>query len=316
MIHNYHYVAENLSEAAVLALNAGIDVEWPSVMCYGDPLKAALEAGDINIEMVDLAIERHLKMKFALGLFENPYVDEGAVAEVFETAENRALARKIAQQSIVLLKNDGILPLGKDIKKVALIGPSADDGRMQLGDYSYVATRELVIIQQQQNSMFHHLDSAWMVDDAVEIVTILDGLKTRFGEQVEVRYAKGCDALSDDTSGIPDAVEVSKWADLTVMVLGDKSGLTPDCSSGETRDVSDLRLPGVQQILADAVLETGKPVVVVLTSGRPYEIEPLTNKANAVLQAWLPGEEGGNAIADIMFGDVNPGGRLPVTFPR
>jgi len=131
-----------------------------------------------------------------------------------------------------------------------------------------------------------------------------------------VQFAKGVDPLSDDASGIVPAVNAVKDADLLILTLGDKSGLTPECTSGETRDSATLRLPGMQEMLANAVLETGKPVVLVLTSGRPYEIGALAEKVNAVVHAWLPGEEGGNALADILFGDVNPGGRLPVTFPR
>ncbi|HKJ27905.1 MAG TPA: glycoside hydrolase family 3 N-terminal domain-containing protein [Anaerolineales bacterium] len=316
MLNNYHFVAETEAKAAVLALNAGIDVEWPTVACYGDPLKAALEAGDINIELIDLAVQRHLQKKIELGLFDNPYVSEDHVIEVFDTPENRQLSRKIAQKSMVLLKNDGILPLKKDISTLAVIGPNADDVRTLMGDYSYQATMELVMFQSPADSAFSNLDPETLKSDGVDVVTVLDGIKQAVSSDANVIYEKGCDIFSENMEGIPDAVRVAAQSDVVVLVLGDRSGLTMDCTSGETRDSADLLLPGVQEELAKAVLATGKPVIVVLNTGRPYAISWLDERANAILLPWIPGEEGGNAVADVLFGDVNPAGRLPVTFPR
>jgi beta-glucosidase len=157
MLHNFHFVAETQTKAAALALRAGIDVELPTAACYGDPLREALEAGDINIEYLDKAVLRHLQMKFELGLFDNPYVDEGSVVDVFETEEQRGLARDIAAQSMVLLKNDGLLPLAKDINTLAVIGPNADSHRNLFGDYSYMAMSELVRTQIPENPLFQRI---------------------------------------------------------------------------------------------------------------------------------------------------------------
>ena len=316
MIHNYQYAAADESTAACLALEAGIDVELPSIVCYGDPLKAALEAGDISLETIDLSVRRHLQKKFELGLFENPYVDEGRVLEVFETPANRALAREIARQSAVLLKNDGTLPLKKTLGTLAVIGPNADDGRNQLGDYSYAAMKELFVFESPEDSSFVEIDSAALARHDVRITTILEGIKAIVSPETQVLYAKGCDNLGDDTSQFDKAVKIAQQADAVVLVLGDRSGLTPSCTTGETRDSADLRLPGVQEELAKVIIATGKPVAVVLVNGRPFAMPWLSDNANAILEAWLPGEEGGAAVADILFGDANPGGKLPITFPR
>jgi beta-glucosidase len=316
MIHNFHYAAADKATAARLALEAGINVELPSVECYGDPLRSALEAGDITIETVDQSVRRHIKKKTELGLFENPYVNEGRVLEVFETPGNRALAHQIAQQSMVLLKNDGILPLEKTLRTIAVIGPNADNGRNQLGDYSYAATKELGVLERPENSSFVDIDPIRLEAHEIRITTVLEGIRTAVSGETKILYVKGCKNLDNDTAGFEEAVHITQQADLAILVLGDRSGLTPDCTTGETRDSADLRLPGVQEDLAKAIIATGKPVVVVLVNGRPFAIPWLTENANAILEAWLPGEEGGAAIADVLFGDVNPGGKLPITFPR
>jgi beta-glucosidase len=316
MIHNYHNVAADKSIAGRLALTAGIDVELPTIACYGDPLRAALKAGDLNLETVDLSVSRHLQKKIELGLFENPYVDEGRVLEVFETPENRKLAHEIATQSMVLLKNDGLLPLSKTIKTLAIIGPNADNGRNQLGDYSYAATLQLMQFQSPADSSFVDVDLDKLAQHDVKLVTVLEGIQTTVSSDTKVLYAKGCENLSDNTSGFEGAVNTANQADAIVLVLGDHSGLVPSCTTGETRDSADLKLPGVQDELAKAVIATGKPVAVVLVNGRPFAMPWLAENANAILEAWLPGEEGGNAIADILFGNENPGGKLPITFPR
>lgn len=316
MIHNFHNVAADKSLAGSLALTAGIDVELPTIACYGDPLRAALKAGDLNLETVDLSVSRHLQKKIELGLFENPYVDEGRVLEVFETPENRKLAREIATQSIVLLKNDGLLPLNKTIKTLAVIGPNADNGRNQLGDYSYAAVLQLMRLQAPADSNFVDVDVDKLAEHDVKVVTVFEGIKTSVSSNTKVLYARGCENLNDDTSGFEEAVNAAKQADAVVLVLGDQSGLVPSCTTGETRDSADLKLPGVQEQLAQAIIAIGKPVAVVLVNGRPYAMPWLAENANAILEAWLPGEEGGSAIADILFGDENPGGKLPITFPR
>jgi len=316
MLNNFHRVAVDTAHAANLALNAGIDVELPTIVCYGDPLKSALEKGDIHIELIDLAVQRHLKKKFELGLFENPYVDEGKVLEVFETPEQRRLARQIASKSMVLLKNDGLLPLSKTIGTLAVIGPNADSARSQLGDYSYTAMSQLMHSTTPAHSTFANLDLTDNAVHEIQIITVLEGIRAAVSSNTKVLYAKGCDNLGSKKSGIEEAVETANQADIVVLVLGDRSGLTPECTTGETRDISDLMLPGVQEDLIQAVLATGKPVVAILITGRPYALNSLSEAANAIVEAWLPGEEGGCAVADILFGDANPSAKLPITFPR
>jgi beta-glucosidase len=316
MLNNFHKIAASEACAAAMALKAGIDVELPAVVCYGNPLQSALDNGEIDLGLVDLAVERHLRKKFELGLFENPYVDEGRVLDVFETDEQRQLARMVARQSMVLLKNDGLLPLQKGIRTLAVIGPNADDARTQLADYSYTAMRHLMQLKAPENSAFIDLDVDTLERHNIKVTTVLEGIKATAPSDTTILYARGCQNLDTDTSGFAQAVEVAKEADVVVLVLGDRSGLTPDCTTGETRDSADLKLPGVQEELAREIFSTGKPVAIVLTTGRPYVLSALAKGASAILEAWLPGEEGGAAVAEILFGNASPGGKLPLTFPR
>jgi beta-glucosidase len=315
MIHSYHARAIDFEEAASLALQAGIDVELPTRDCYGDPLRAALDSGQLPMELVDRSVGRHLEKKFELGLFDNPYADEGKVLEIFGTADRRDLAREIAGQSLVLLKNDGLLPLKRTLRRIAIIGPNAAEARNLLGDYSFA-------------SMLEHMSAAFKpvselrMANKVEVDafigrtrTIMEAVQAAIPE-AEVRYAHGCNILGEDESGFDEAVRAAREAEAVILVLGDRSGFLTDCSTGETRDSADLLLPGVQERLAEAVFATGVPVAVVLVNGRPYAINSIAERANAILEAWLPGEEGATAIAETLFGDRNPGGKLPMTFPR
>ena len=315
MIHNYHHVAADRSSAAALALRAGIDVELPSPDCYREPLKKAIEAGRVGMDLVDQAVSRHLQKKFELGLFEDPYVEEQRVLEVFDVPSQRQLARQIACQSMVLLANDGILPLKKNVGTLAVIGPNADSARNLVGAYSYASQLELMLSRVPHDSPLAGIDPASLAPQAVKVPTILEALR-KAAPTINILYARGCDNLNADRSGFDEAVQVARAADVVLLVLGDHSGLLPDCTTGETRDSVDLCLPGVQNELAQAVFDSGKPVVLVLVNGRPLAVPELAEKASAILEAWLPGEEGGNAVADILFGEVNPGGRLPMTFPR
>ena len=316
MLNDFHFIADSLEKAAALALNAGIEVELPTTECYSEPLKAALENGEISLETIDNAVQHHLETKLELGLFDDPYVDEGAVPEIFNTADQRALAHKIAVQSMVLLKNNGLLPLRKEISTLAVIGPNADSSRNLIGDYSYVAMSNLMVHGTPENKFFTEEKLAASKQHDIPVTNILDGISRIMSDGSRIVYAKGCENYDEDLSGIPEAVAAAEAADAVVLVLGDISGLTPECTTGETRDCANLRLPGQQERLAEAVFATGKPVVVVLVNGRPYAITDLVEKADAVLEAWLPGEEGGKAVAGVLFGDENPGGKLPVTFPR
>jgi beta-glucosidase len=315
MIHNYHFLAETVQEAAVRALKAGIDVELPSIAGYGAPLKQALKDGDLDLETVDLAVSRHLQKKFELGLFENSYVDEGRVLEVFEIKENRELAYELACKSMVLLKNDGILPLRQDIKKIALIGPNADSDRSLMGDYSYAAVAELLMEMPPEDSVFPMFTHESITPLTVKIPTILDAFRQKLSS-TEIRYARGCDPLADDKSGFTEALEAAGASDVVIMIMGGRSGLATYCTTGEFRDVTNLRLPGIQEKLVKAIIETGKKVILVLVNGRPAAIGEIEGKMNAILQAWVPGEEGGKAIAAILTGEINPSGKLPVSIPR
>jgi beta-glucosidase len=315
MIHSYHQVAENITDAAVKALNAGIDVEAPAAVGYAGPLKQAVESGRVPMDQVDTAVSRHLQKKFELGLFEDPYVDEGRALEVFDTPSQRSLAGRIAAQSMTLLTNDGLLPLKKTLRKLAVIGPNADSGRCLIGDYSYIAQLEYFLFVAPVDSPMAGFTPASLAGKTVEIPSILQTIR-KVVPAADVRYARGCDNIGFDRSGFDEAIHLAQDSDVVVLVLGDLSGLKPDCTTGETRDSADLRLPGVQNELAQAVLATGKPVVVVLVNGRPLAIPEIAAGAAAVLEAWLPGEAGAAAVADVLFGQINPAGRLPVTFPR
>lgn len=312
----YHRVAADKAEAAAMALSAGIDVELPFTDCFGEALVAALEGGAIDMALLDQAVTRTLQLKFELGLFEYPYVDEQSALAAVDTHEHRALAATVARKSMVLLRNDGVLPLGASVGTIAVIGPNAHEARNLFGDYAYPAHIESLLEMRDEDNVFN-----LPIPDDMEISqvglnspTILDGLMARFGDAV--RYARGCAVNDKDTSGFHEAAELAAAADVVVLVVGDKAGLADDCTSGETRDRSSLHLPGVQEDLARAVLATGTPVVTVLVVGRPCGSEYLHEQSAAVLLAWLPGQEGGEAVADVVAGAFNPGGKLPISFPR
>lgn len=314
----YHHVARDKQEAAALALEAGIDVELPGTDCYGAPLRETVERGAIDPALLDEAVRRVLRVKFALGLFENPYVAVERAPEVFDTPAQRALARQIARESIVLLKNKGgLLPLDKTIGSIAVIGPNADVVRNLVGDYAYPAHIETILEQQTENpSGGRRPERIELVEDFVPIISVLEGIRAKVGG-ARVRYAPGLRTVLDaSTEGFAEAVELARAADVAILVVGEKSGLTGDCTCGEARDRAELGLPGAQQQLVEAICATGTPVVVVLVSGRPQAVPWIATHVPALVHAWLPGEEGANAIADVLFGDYTPGGKLPISVPR
>jgi beta-glucosidase len=318
-LYEYHHVTSDKKGAAKLALEAGVDVELPSTDYYGLPLRELIESGEIDIDFVNEAVKRVLKIKFELGLFENPYINEEKAVEIFDTNEQRELAYKIAQESIVLLKNENnLLPLKKDLKSIAVIGPNADSIRNMIGDYAYPCHIESLLEMRENDNVFNTPlpESLEAKDIYVPIVTVLQGIKAKVSSNTEVLYAKGCDVLNNSKDGFKEAVEIAKQADVAVVVVGDKSGLTDGCTSGESRDRADLNLPGVQEELIKAIYETGTPVIVVLINGRPMSISWIAEKIPAIIEAWLPGEEGGRAVADVIFGDYNPGGKLPISIPQ
>lgn len=297
MLKTFHLVAYDEKDAAVQALEAGIDVELPDRLCYGDPLLQAVREGLISEELVDIAVARVLRVKFLLGLFEDPYVDVDRAPSLFDTEEDRNLALQVARESIILLKNDGILPIPRDIRSIAVVGPNAASTRCLLGDYSYTA----------------HLRTAV---DAVRIVSVLDGIKSRVPSSCNVYYAMGCDVSSISKEGFDEAIAIAEKSDVVVAVLGETSGLFGSGLSGEGNDRVDLRLPGVQEEFVEALHSVGKPLILVLVNGRPLILDRIVDKCRAIIEAWFPGEEGGNAIADILFGYYNPAGRLPISIPK
>jgi len=326
MIYDYHKAAPSKDHAARMALAAGVDIELPSTDVYSTPLIQAVENGLVDVSLLDKIVSRVLAMKFRLGLFENPYVAENNVESHFQSALQRAFSRKAAEKSIVLLKNDGTLPLVSEKKTIAVIGPNADSVRNMLGDYSYPAHVESLLDMAEDNFANTELpeDRLSVADAMPPMQSILAGLKAVGGSDISWLYAKGCDVLPEidkktrevRLSDLTEAIQVASQADLSILVLGDKAGLIENCTSGEARDRTSLDLPGQQKDLLQAVCALGKPVVLVLVNGRPYSLSWEEQHVNAIVEAWLPGEEGAAAIADVLFGKVNPGGKLPISFPR
>jgi len=317
-LFEYHRIGADEGDAACAALEAGLDVELPALRCYGEPLRQALAAGRIDIALVDRAVGRILKMKFELGIFEQPYVDAAAAPAVFDTREQRALAHRIARQSIVLLKNDGpLLPLAKSLKSLAVIGPAADRVRLLQGDYHYPAHLEVMFGEIKEGDLSPRPAGAVNLGEHfVPMVTVLEGIRRAVSPATTIRVAPGCDILGDSREGFAAAVEAVRQAEVAIVVAGEKSGLVNGCTSGESRDRADLGLPGVQQALVEAVVAVGTPVVMVLINGRPLALPWIAAHVPAIVEAWLPGEEGGTAVADVLFGDCNPGGKLPISVPR
>jgi beta-glucosidase len=281
-----HGLAANEMEAARLAINAGVDMEMVSRLYnkYGAQL---LKEGKLSQVTLDEAVRRILRIKFRLGLFEQPYTDESRERTTLLSRENLAAAREIAGRSMVLLKNEReTLPLDKGTRSIAVIGPLADSQRDVLG--------------------------SWTGDGRTEdAVTLLTGIKAIVSPATKVTYAKGCEVNDDSTAGIADAVRAARDADVAIVAVGESADM-----SGEASSRSSLDLPGRQLDLVKAIQATGKPTVVVLMNGRPLTINWVAENVPAILETWFAGTQAGNAIADVLFGDVNPGGKLPLTFPR
>ena len=300
---NDHRIAADLREAGEMALKAGVDVDL-GANCFSQ-LKKSLDEGKISEKDLDIAAGRVLRIKFDLGLFDNPYIPEDGIA--VRTPENIEIAHKAALESVTLLENNGILPLRKNMK-VAVIGPNADNMYNQLGDYTAPQERS-------------------------NVITMLDGIKAKIGES-NVIYAKGCAVRDNAVTGIPAAVFAAMRADVTVVVVGGSSArdfktkyidtgaavvddkTVSDMEAGEGFDRASLDLMGQQNALLRALKATGKPLVVVHIEGRPLDKNWQKENADALLTLWYPGQEGGNALADVLFGDYNPAGRLPITVPR
>ena len=299
MLNYFHRTAEDQAEAAVQAVRAGMDMEAPTGCCFAH-LKELLDSGRLDIADIDQAVRRILRVKFLTGLFEHPYVDAEKVPEVVHTEEKRRLARKAAQESVVLLKNEHVLPLSGKERTIAVIGPNADEA--ELGDYSLGSS---------------------------SAVTLLEGIRSHVSPETRVLYAKGCGLYEKD--GIRDeeawkeAIDTAKQADVIIAAMGHSSSVDygigwgndtgKPVTCGEGYDCADLGLSGAQEELLEELLALSKPLVLVLINGRPVTL-PCIDQIPALLETWYAGEEAGNAIADILFGDVNPSGKLPVTFPK
>ena len=303
-----HRCAASYEDAGAIALAAGVDVDLEG-NSYKH-LMTAYEKGKVTMDDIDRAVRNVLRKKFELGLFDNPYVDPTKAEKIVRSKEHREVAREVARKGIVLLKNDGILPLSKSVKRVAVIGPNADVAYNQLGDYTAPQARE-------------------------EIRTVLDGVRSHVGKSTEVVYVKGCAIRDTTNSNIAEAVEAAKKSDVTILVVGgssardfkteyfstgaakvDENAALADMDSGEGYDRASLNLLGDQEKLMGALIDAGVKLVVVYIEGRPLNMNLASERANALLTAWYPGEQGGEAVADVVFGDYNPAGRIPVGIPH
>lgn len=299
-----HHIASDRREAAELALKAGVDVDL-GANCY-PLLKESYDSHKLSGKLLDKAVANVLRIKFQLGLFDNPYIDEESVSEKVRTPQTKALARKVADEGVILLENNGILPLGEGLR-IALVGPNADNVYNQLGDYT-------------------------APQDPANVITMREGLEARFPGRVE--YVKGCAVRDESSDNIAAAVAAARRSDVVVAVVGGSSARdfktkyidtgaavadsesVSDMEAGEGFDRSTLALLGLQERLLRELKATGKPLVVVYIEGRPLDKTWAHENADALLTLWYPGQEGGNALADVLSGDYNPAGRLPVSVPR
>jgi beta-glucosidase len=299
-----HRVAADTEEAGGQALTAGIDVELPDTLGFGAGLVERVRRGEIPEALIDQAARRLLTQKVRLGLLDPQWSPERSVAGAagvdLDSAGNRALARELAERSIVLLDAGTVLPLGNTAGRVAVVGPCADDPRTFMGCYAF------------PNHVLPRYPGHGL---GVQVPTAVDALRAEL-PAADLVYEQGCQVEGQDRSGFAAAVGAARSADLCVAFVGDLAGLFGHGSSGEGCDAEDLRLPGVQSELLDELLATGTPVVVVVVSGRPYALGDVHPRAAALVQAFMPGQEAGAAIAGILTGRVQPGGKLPVQIPR
>jgi beta-glucosidase len=281
-----HAVVADEAGAARAALSAGVEMEMVSRL-YNKHIPQLIKQGQLSMPQINEAVRRILRIKFRLGLFEHPYADAARERAALANPEHAAAARSIAARSMVLLKNEReTLPLSKSVKSIAVIGPLADSQKDIIG--------------------------SWSGDgNAADAVTLLAGIKAQVGPGVKVTYAQGCDIQTDSTAGFAEAVAAARAADVIVVAVGESAEM-----SGEAASRSSLDLPGRQLELVQAIHATGKPYAVVLMNGRPLSINWVAENSPAILETWFAGTQGGNAIADVLFGMVNPGGKLPLTFPR
>ncbi|WP_425546197.1 glycoside hydrolase family 3 N-terminal domain-containing protein [Agromyces tropicus] len=305
-LESLHQVARDLGDAAGQALEAGVDVELPTGNAYLAPLAERVRSGEVPEALVDRAVLRVLTQKEELGLFDERFEGPGPESVDLDPAAHRDLAARLAEESVVLLSNEGVLPLHRP-RRVAVVGPNADRAQALFGCYSFA-----------NHVLGHHPEvpmgiAAPTVREALEAAArSADGALAG----AEVAFAGGCGIDDDDRSGFDAAVAAARDADIAIAVVGDQAGLFGRGTVGEGCDRDDLGLPGVQRPFVEALLETGTPVVLVLLTGRPYVVDWALERCAAVVQSFFPGEEGGPAIARVLTGEVTPSGRLPVTMPR
>ena len=282
-----HGVAETDEDAAMAAFNAGVDMNMTDGL-YNRCLEKLVRENRIDMNEIDASVERILRAKYALGLFEDPYrfLDNQRESREVRSASAMALARKAAASSMVLLKNaNALLPLSKQTKRIALVGPLANNRAEVMGSWKARGEDK-------------------------DVVTVLEGIKNKLGSGTEVNYVQGCDFLDPSTSEFSAALEAAKQSDVVIAVVGEKALM-----SGESRSRAVLRLPGMQEALLDTLRKAGKPLVVVLMNGRPLCLESVDKQADAMLEAWFPGTQCGNAVADVLFGDIVPAAKLTASFP-
>jgi beta-glucosidase len=290
-----HHIASSQQEAGSIALRSGVDAGISFEDAWLDSLTIAVREGKVNMSLIDRAVRRILTQKFELGLFEHPYVNSSRAGSVVHSEKHQELALQVAREGVVLLKNkNNLLPVNRNVRSIAVIGPNADDEINQLGDYTSVN-----------------------IPDSQEIISVLEGIRSRAGKDTRVSYVKGCEVTGTSLNEIRKAEQAARRSDLAVVVVGESVGYTnPVQTVGEHNDISSLALTGMQEELVKAVCATGTPTIVVLINGRPLSIGWIAENVPAVIEAWFCGEKGGLAIADVIFGDYNPSGRLPVTIPR
>jgi beta-xylosidase len=339
--------AASPQEAGIQALTAGLDVELPTSWGYGPPLVEAVQKGLMQEDVLDTAVRRVLQYKFRLGLFESPYVDVGKAQPAYVDPENGRLSYEMACKSLTLLKNkESLLPLPKDLSTIAVIGPHADSVGVYFPGYTYpgvvgmmrsgfLSQREgdegsMAGVQEDMGlgaeamqALVAEMAPIIAVDSVDEYIkqhypaqSVLEAVGQTVAEGTKVLYAQGCDVKEELAGGIAEAVAAAEKADAVIFAGGGQCGWLGGGTEGEGRDTANVALPGAQRRLLQAVVATGTPVVAVLFQGRPYAIPWAAEHVPAILVAYYPGQEGGGAIASALFGDLNPGGKLPVTIPR
>ena len=281
-----HGVAVDGKEAAALALSAGVDMDMFSRL-YNENAGSLLKEGKVSQARIDQAVRRVLRLKYQLGLFDHPYAEEARERATLLSTPNLAAARELAARSFVLLKNENrTLPISRELKSVAVIGPLADDPQSMIGPWNGDGRKE-------------------------DAVSLLAGIRAKLPAGTKINFAQGCDVTGTSTNGFSEAENAARESDFVILAVGESADM-----SGEASSRSSLDLPGRQLELIQAIHSTGKPYAVVLMNGRPLSINWVASNSPAILETWFAGTQGGNAIADTLFGDANPGGKLPVTFPR